>query len=127
MPPTTVVFFQDDDGTAPVAAWLADLRRVQPRAFAKCVVRIERLAELGHELRRPEAETLREGIHELRARFGRVNYRILYAIHGRVVAVLLHALTKEDAVSDADVDLAVLRKRAFAQDPDRHMFRGPLP
>ena len=70
MPRTTVVFFQDDDGTAPVALWLAELRRVEPRAFAKCVVRLERLRELGHELRRPEADTLRDGIHELRARPG---------------------------------------------------------
>lgn len=60
MPPTTVVFSQDHDGTAPVALWLAELRRTEPRAFAKCVVRLERLRELGHELRRPESDTLRE-------------------------------------------------------------------
>lgn len=109
MPRTTVVFFQDDDGTAPVVEWLVELRRTQPRAFAKCVVRIERLCELGHELRRLETDTLRDGIHELRARLGRVNYRILYSIHGRVVAVLLHALTKDDMVPDQDIDLAVKR------------------
>lgn len=127
MPPTTVVFFQDDDGTAPVAVWLAELRRVEPRAFAKCVVRLERLGDLGHELRRPEAETLRDGIHELRARLGHVNYRILYSIHGRVVALLLHALVKEDVVSEADIDLAVVRKNAFSRDPAGHTFRGPMP
>jgi len=60
------VFFQDDDGTAPVAMWLAELRRVEPRAFAKCVIRLERLGEMGHELRRPEADILRDGIHGLR-------------------------------------------------------------
>lgn len=127
MPPTTVVFFQDDDGTAPVAGWLAELRRTQPRAFAKCVVRLERLRELGHELRRPEADTLRDGIHELRVRLGHVNYRILYSIHESVVAVLLKGLTKEDAVPDAAIDLAVVRKKAFARDPAGHTFRGPLP
>lgn len=127
MPPTTVVFFQDDDGTAPVAWWLADLRRVEPRAFAKCVVRLERLRQLGHELRRPEADTLRDGIHELRARLGHVNYRILYSIHERVVAVLLHALVKKDVVPEADIDLAVVRKNAFSRDPEGHTFRGPMP
>ena len=127
MPPTTVVLFQDDDGTAPVALWLAELRRVEPRAFAKCVVRLERLRELGHELRRPEADILRDGIHELRARLGPVNYRILYSFHGRVVAVLLHALVKEDVVPEADIDLAVVRKKAFSRDPEGHTFRGPLP
>lgn len=127
MPRTTVVFFQDDDGTAPVGLWLAELRRVEPRAFAKCVVRLERLRELGHELRRPEADILRDGIHELRARLGHVNYRILYSIHGRVVAVLLHALVKEDVVPEVDIDLAVVRKNAYARDPEGHTFHGPMP
>ena len=127
MPPTSVVFFQDDDGAAPVAIWLARLRRTQPRAFAKCVVRLERLREWGHELRRPEADTLRDGIRELRIRFGRVNYRILYSIHGGVVAVLLHALTKEDVVPDRDINVAVARQDAFTRDPGAHTFRGPLP
>lgn len=62
------------------------------------MVRLERLREPGHDLRRPEADTLRNGIHELRVRLGHVNYRILYSMHGRLVAVLLHALTKEDVV-----------------------------
>lgn len=125
MPRTTVVFYREADGTAPVAEWLAQLRRTTPRAFAKCVVRLERLAELGHEPRRPEADTLRDGIHELRARLGHVNYRLLYTFHGRVVAVLLHALTKEDAVPDRDIDLAVTRKRAFDADPKAHTFVPP--
>lgn len=82
---------------------------------------------MGHELRRPESDTLRDGTHELRARLGHVNYRILYFIHGRVVAVLLHALVKEDVVPDADIDLAVARKNRFSRDPAKHTFRGPMP
>ena len=42
-----MVFFQEDGGTAPVAMWLAELRRTEPRAFAKCVVRLERLRSWG--------------------------------------------------------------------------------
>jgi|SRR6185312_14439547 len=122
MAKTTIVFYQEVDGTAPVMEWLERLRKTTPRAFAKCVVRLERLAELGHELRRPEADTLRDGIHELRARLGHVNYRLLYSFHGRVVAVLLHALTKEDAVPDRDIDLALARKRTYDKDPVAYTF-----
>lgn len=122
MPKTTIVFYKEVDGTAPVMEWLERLRRTTPRAFAKCVVRLERLAELGHELRRPEADTLRDGIHELRAKLGHVNYRLLYSFHVRVVAVLLHALTKEDALPDRDIDLALARKRTYDQDPAAHTF-----
>lgn len=75
MPETKVIFYQEDDGTVPVLDWLNSL---PPKAKAKCRLRIERLQELGYELRRPEADYLRDGIYELRIRRGHVNYRILY-------------------------------------------------
>jgi hypothetical protein len=68
MPETRLLFFKEAAGAAPVWAWLKDLRASNPRAYAKCVVRIRRLAEMGHELRRPEGDLLRDGIYELRAR-----------------------------------------------------------
>ena len=45
MPHTRLLFFQDADGTAPVWEWLKDLRAGNPKAYAKCVVRIRRLVE----------------------------------------------------------------------------------
>ena len=65
MPETTVVFYADDDGSAPLLTWLDQQQR---KVQDKCLVNIERLAELGHELRRPEADFLRDGIYELRVR-----------------------------------------------------------
>ena len=47
----------------------------------KVVVRLDRLRELGHELRRPEADFLRDGIYELRTASRGVNYRVLYFFH----------------------------------------------
>ena len=121
MPKTEVRFYQEADGRAPVRDWLRDLRRSDARAHAKCVARIERLAELGHELRRPEADFLRDGIYELRARQGHVNYRILYCFHGRHATVLLHALTKEAAVPKGDIERALQRKALVEQAPDKHL------
>jgi len=63
MPKTKVVFFKEADGTVPILEWFDSL---QEKALDKCRVRIERLEELGHELRRPEADLLRNGIYELR-------------------------------------------------------------
>jgi phage-related protein len=85
-------------------------------------VRIERLRELGHELRRPEADLLRDGIHELRVRLQHVNYRILYFFHGNVAAVISHGIIKEDAVPRAEIDLAIQRKNRFERDPERHTY-----
>ncbi len=122
MPKTQVVFFRESDESIPVLEWLASLRRTNEKAFAKCVVRIERLEDAGHELRRPEADILRAGIYELRAKHGRVQYRILYFFHGRNVAILAHALTKEDKVPDVDIDRALMRKKLFEKNPAEHTY-----
>jgi phage-related protein len=122
MPRTVVVFYQDEAGKVPVMEWLRALRRTDSKAYAKCVVRIRRLVELGHELRRPEADLLRDGIYELRAKKGRVNYRILYFFHGPQVAILGHALTKEGAIPNAEIERIIQRKKAFARNPSRHSY-----
>lgn len=110
------MIFAEADGSTPLLDWLDS---VPEKARDKCLVRVERLAGLGHELRRPEADLLRDGIHELRARHLNVNYRILYFFHDGV-AVLSHGITKEDVVPDREIDLAVRRKKAFATNPDQH-------
>ena len=124
MPQSDVLFYQESPGEAPVLAWLKTLRGKDPKAYANCVAAIERLAMFGHELRRPIADYLRDGIYELRIRRGRVNYRILYFFHGRNAAILAHALTKEDRVPDTDIDRAIQRKALFVQAPDGHSFQG---
>ena len=78
MPSTEVVFYRDDDGTVPVLDWLGGLPL---KARLKCLVRIERLRELGYDLRRPEADLLRDGVYELRVSLNHVQYRILYSFH----------------------------------------------
>jgi phage-related protein len=126
MPQTILLFYRDADGISPVWEWLKDLRAKNSKAFAKCVVRIRRLAEMGHELRRPEADLLRDGVYELRARLGTVNYRLLYFFHGRNVAVLAHSITKEDEIPPVEINRAVERKRAFAANPAKHTFTGDI-
>lgn len=120
MPRTRVVFYQDRNGQAPVLEWLDALpAKIQD----KCVVKIERLRELGHELRRPEADLLRNGIYELRIGREGMNYRILYFFHGRTAAVLAHGLVKEREVPAKDILVALERKRFFEQDPQTHTYR----
>jgi phage-related protein len=65
---------------------------------------------------------LRNGIHELRIGLRRVNYRILYFFHGRVAAVLAHAVVKEDRVPVQAIDTALKRKREYESDPRLHTF-----
>lgn len=118
MPHTEVIIFAAEDGSSPLLAWTDAL---QLKARDKCMVRIERLAERGHELRRPEADYLRDDIYELRVRHGNVHHRILYFFHeGR--AILSHGCTKEDVVPPTEIDRAIDNRIRFIQNPSRHTY-----
>lgn len=119
MPETKVVLFAETDGPAPLLTWLDGLpEKVQ----MKCIVRIERLKAMGHELRRPEADLLRDGIHELRVKHGRVNYRMLYFFSGVQQVVVSHGITKEGVVPDIEIERALRRKSQFESNPLQHTY-----
>jgi phage-related protein len=119
MPETEVVLFAGVDGVCPLLNWMDGLpSKVQD----KCIVRVERLAEMGHELRRPEADYLRDGIYELRASHGGVHYRILYFFHDKT-AVISHGIIKEREVPPREIELALRREKMFTDNPDVHTHR----
>ena len=120
MPRIEVILFKEDDESVPLVEWLAATGK---RPQAKCVAALTRLEALGHELRRPEADYLGDGIYELRVRLQRVNYRMLYFFHGRRAAVVSHGCTKEREVPKREIDAALKRKARFARDPERHSER----
>lgn len=120
LPKVNVVFYCEEDGTVPLLEWMDT---IPDKAKDKCFVRIERLEELGHELRRPEADFLRDGIYELRTKHLRVNYRIVYFFHEQAAVVLSHGLTKEDKVPNREIDAAITRKKKFQSDPEKHTYK----
>jgi len=120
MPPVQLVFYREEDGSIPVLDWLDGL---SDKGQAKCTTKMERLAEMGHELRRPEADSLRDAIYELRIGLQGRNYRILYFFHGRTVAVLSHGIVKERRVPPKDIELAIQRRCRFVEKPDVHTHR----
>ncbi len=117
---TKVVFYKEkSDPTALVLEWLES---IPLKARLKCLTRIERLKEEGHNLRRPEADLLRDKIYELRATLQGIHYRILYFFHGNVAAVLSHGIVKEDAVPPIEIDRAIQRRENFERDPKKHTY-----
>jgi phage-related protein len=121
MPVTAVVFFTEEDGSCPLLVWLD---RLPAKVQDKCIIRIERLEEMGHELRRPAADFLRDGIYELRVSFQSVNYRMLYFFH-RQTAVISHGLTKEKQVPDREIEMAIRHRKLFEKDPARYTYEEP--
>ena len=120
MPRTNVVLYRELDGSCPFLAWFEELpAKVQD----KCYLRLERLREMGHELRRPEADYLRDGIYELRVSLRGVHHRILYFFHGSIAAVVSHSLVKEQTVPPKEIQRAIERKERFEANPVRHTYQ----
>jgi len=119
MPPVEVLLYKEDDGTVPVIDWFDTLTQ---KARIKCMAWLRRLETFGHELQRPDADYLRDGIYELRVGLQGVNYRLLYFFHGTAAVVVSHGLVKERRVPPLEIEKAVERKRKFDQDPPRHIF-----
>jgi phage-related protein len=114
-----VVMYKEDDESVPLFEWLDHLR--PPKALAKCRVLVDLLKQFGPDLRRPYADFLRDGIHELRTHYMNVQYRMLYFFH-KQTAVITHDLIKAGKqVSPKEIDLAVERKKHFEIAPQRHM------
>ncbi len=121
MPSVAVIFFQEAERkTPPLIEWLDELPQM---AQIKCLARLKRLEDLGHELRRPEADYLRDGIYELRASLQGVHYRMLYFFHGRAAVVLTHGIVKEREVPPREIDRAIRAKDAFERNPRVHTFK----
>jgi len=118
-----VVIYQEQEGQVPLLEWLDSLPR---KAQDKCIVKVELLAEYGHELKRPHCDYLENGIYELRARRGNVHYRILYAFIGRSVVLLSHGCTKEKRVPKTEISRAVRNRDRYVHDRKAHTFVGEL-
>jgi phage-related protein len=120
MPATAVLLYQEQEGTVPVLEWLKELQRKNRAAFEKCLFLLDLLEEFGHELRRPRADLLRDGVYELRTKVQNVNYRLLYGFVGKDIAVVAHAVTKTAKVPDRDIDLAARRLALVRRSPRKH-------
>jgi hypothetical protein len=61
-------------------------------------------------------------VYELRTKFGKVNYRILYGFVGKDVALLAEADTKEKSVPSKLIDRAAHRIERYEQETEAHRF-----
>ena len=106
-PPWFIEFFEDDNGGCPVQDFLDGLDK--PRR-AKVVAVIALLAEQGPILPFPYTSQVRGKLRELRTRYVRERYRLLYfGTPGRAF-FLLHALEKStEKLPARDIKVAEAR------------------
>ena len=121
MPRTQVCLFRQANGEIPFLEWFNTLRARDPKAYATCAQRILALSECGHDLDRPLATFLRNGIYELRIKNNTVQYRVLYFFVGKNAAVVSHGIRKPGAkVPDIEIERAIKHMGLVESDPDRY-------
>ena len=115
-----VVFYTDDGIKAKVLDWIHFL---PIKAQYKCTTWIDLLAERGHNLRRPHADYLSDGIYELRIVSSGNQYRILYFFHGKKAVVLTCGfIKKQDKVPKVEIHRAKAFKVKFEANPKFHTY-----
>ena len=120
MPSVRVIFYVEDDGTVAMRDWLDEQSAV---GQDRCIDRLKKLRSRGHQLRRPIAAPLRDGIYELRARENKVRLRMLFFFYGRQKAVVTHGLRKKaERVPPIEIDRAVEKKKQYEENPEGHTF-----
>jgi len=119
MPLSQLILYQEKNGEVPLLQWLDE---ESTKVQIKAVAGLSKLAEFGHELRRPHADYLRDDIYELRFKDGRRNLRILYFFAGRNIVVASHGLAKEAAVPPREIDVAISRRERFLLNPRVHTY-----
>ncbi len=101
----TISFFIDERGSNPVKEFIDKLPLKEQ---AKITAYFDELKKQGHNLRRPMADYLGEGIYELRPR----DNRVFYFFYLRENAVLLHAIRKKtDKIPSEDMNICIKRKK----------------
>jgi phage-related protein len=96
------------------------LKALPVKVQAKCLTLLSMLRSQGHELRRPIADILRDGIYELRPSYHGVNYRVLYFFSGKNIVVISHGLSKKAEVPAIEIDRAIERKNKYEANPEVH-------
>ena len=121
MPIVNVVYYTEDGIKAPVLNWI---HRLNEKVKIKCMRAIKLLASNGHDLRRPQADSLDRDIRELRIVYNNNQYRILYFFYRRKAVVLTSGfLKKGNRVPVKEIDRAVECKVKYKKSPKLHTYK----
>jgi phage-related protein len=106
-----VFYYEKPDGTYPVMEFIDALT---PREQAKTLSFINLLEEHGPNLKRPYADLLEDGIHELRITLSGTQTRFLYFFCFRDIIILTNVFEKNtQAVPESEIKLAKGRRNDF--------------
>lgn len=105
--PWDLRFYLRERGDEPVREFLRALPK-EIRRLAGGI--LEKLGEFGPGLRRPHADYLKDGIYELRFRWERVEFRILYFFDGTEVVLTNAFVKKTRRAPNEEIERAIRRR-----------------
>ncbi len=106
-----VIFYKTKRGGSPAHAYIESLEK---KAQAKVYLLIGHLEQGGPRLRRPQADTVRGKIKELRIVHSSNQYRILYFFYIGDSIILLHGFTKKtQEIPEKEIEKAEHRMEDF--------------
>ncbi|OGF57577.1 MAG: hypothetical protein A2Z21_06055 [Candidatus Fraserbacteria bacterium RBG_16_55_9] len=109
-----IALYTDEEGKCPVEEFL-DSIPISHRA--KILQRVQMLAEWGPNLPYPYSSQVEGALRELRAPYGKSQYRVLYYGDIHRVFVLLHAFRKQtDEIPEQEKQVARQRMQADQQE-----------
>ena len=102
------------------------MSQLAPRRNSATLTRPGAFEDRPHDRGVP-GDYLRDGIYELRAKAGRIQYRMLYFFHGRQAVVISHGITKQESVvPPIEIERARRRRQAFEAAAPRHTHKEAL-
>jgi phage-related protein len=104
----SIEYYQTENGKYPVEEFIESL---EVKSQARIARTLDLLEEFGIELGMPYAKYLEKQLWELRIRFGRNRYRIIYFLPTGKTFILLHGFSKKtDVISRSDLEIANNRR-----------------
>ena len=104
-----ILYFIDNRGQSPVKEFIDELPLDEQ---AKIFAYIDELRKQGHNLRRPLADYVQDGIYELRPK----SNRLFYFFFLKENVVIVHAIKKKTyKIPKKDIELCLKRKRYIEQ------------
>ncbi|MBI4064552.1 MAG: type II toxin-antitoxin system RelE/ParE family toxin [Elusimicrobia bacterium] len=107
-----IIFYTTAQGDCPVREFLEELD-AKPRT--KILRFFDHLEQMGPDLPRPYADTLRDKIRELRVPYGRLQWRILYFFEGKRIVLTQGFLKKTQAVPEEEIERALRRMKDWLE------------
>lgn len=111
VPKLNAIFYKSEMGSEPVKEWLLDLTKIDRKQVGGEISYVQFKWPIG----RPQVDHLRGAIWEVRTTLKTRIARVLFAVEGNEMVLLLGFIKKTQTTDKSDIDLAEVRYKDWTQ------------